>query len=129
MEKIIIEGSPKTPSVNFDSEKGLIEIKGRSIPENSIEFYQPLVDWIENYVNEKVERTLVNIQLEYFNTSSSKCILDVFKKLELVHKKQENVLVNWYYEEDDEDMLEAGEDYQSIINIPFNMIEIKEDEE
>lgn len=129
MEKISIEGTPKTPTVHFDAEKGLVEIKGRSIPENSIEFYQPLVDWLEKYmeVATNVEQTAVNIQLEYFNTSSSKCILDVFKKLEAIHKKSNNVVINWYYEEDDEDMLEAGEDYQSIINIPFKMIEVEEE--
>jgi hypothetical protein len=66
----------------------------------------------------------VNIKLEYFNTSSSKCILDVFKKLETVGGT--NMTINWYYEEDDEDMLEAGEDYQAIINIPFKMIEVAE---
>ncbi|MBA7541416.1 hypothetical protein ES705_33729 [subsurface metagenome] len=126
MEHISIEGSPKTPTVKFDASEGIIEIKGRSIPENSIEFYKPLVDWLEEYKKNPLPLTKVNIQLEYFNTSSSKCILDVFKKLEAIHKAKHDVEVNWYYEEDDEDMLEAGEDYESIIRIPFKMIEIAE---
>ncbi len=126
MDTISIEGTPKTPTVNFDDNKGLVEIKGRSIPENSIEFYKPLVDWLEFYQSTPKELTQVNIQLEYFNTSSSKCILDVFKKLETIYKSGNEVVINWYYEEDDEDMLEAGEDYQSIIKIPFKMIEIEE---
>ena len=126
MEPISIEGTPKTPTVNFNAEKGLVEIKGRSIPENSIEFYKPLVDWLEQYLSGPKEKTEVNIQLEYFNTSSSKCILDVFKKLEAIYKSGNDVVINWYYEEDDEDMLEAGEDYESIIKIPFKMIEIEE---
>ncbi|MCK4465965.1 MAG: DUF1987 domain-containing protein [Bacteroidales bacterium] len=126
MEPILIEGSPKTPTVKFDANEGIIEIKGRSIPENSIEFYKPLVDWLEEYKKDPLPMTKVNIQLEYFNTSSSKCILDVFKKLETIHKAKHDVEVNWYYEEDDEDMLEAGEDYESIIRIPFKMIEIAE---
>jgi len=124
MEPILIEGTPKTPSVKFDPEKGVIEIKGRSIPENSIEFYKPLVDWLEYYSKNPLKKTLVNVQLEYFNTSSSKCILDVFKKLEAIHKANNDVTINWFYEEDDEDMLEAGEDYESIIRVPFKMIEI-----
>ena len=70
--------------------------------------------------------TVLHIQLEYFNTSSSKCILDLFKKLEVVRTTGNEVVVNWHYEEDDEDMLEAGEDYQAIINIPFKMIQIEE---
>lgn len=128
MDALVIEGSPKTPTVGFDAEKGTLLIKGRSIPENSIEFYKPLVDWIENYANFSKPETQVNIQLEYFNTSSSKCILDVFKKLEGIHKGGKSaVTINWHYEEDDEDMLEAGEDYQAIINIPFKMVEVEED--
>lgn len=124
MEPIFIESTPKTPLVKFIPEKGIIEIKGRSIPENSIEFYKPLVDWLDEYARNPLAKTLVNVQLEYFNTSSSKCILDVFKKLETIHKSNHEVTINWYYEEDDEDMLEAGEDYESIIKVPFKMIEI-----
>ena len=86
MEPISIEGTTKTPTVKFDAGSGKIEIKGRSIPENSIEFYKPLVDWLEEYAKNPMEKTAVNVQLEYFNTSSSKCILDVFKKLEAIHK-------------------------------------------
>ncbi|MCW3786476.1 DUF1987 domain-containing protein [Plebeiibacterium sediminum] len=126
METIVREGTPKTPYVRLDGEKGIIEIKGRSIPENSIEFYKPLIDWLEEYSSDVNNDTAVNVQLEYFNTSSSKCILDIFKKLESIFKKGQKVEVNWYYEEDDEDMFEAGEDYQSIINIPFKMIEMEE---
>ena len=124
MESIFIEGTLKTPTIKFDGKTGIIEIKGRSIPENSIEFYKPLVDWLEEYAKKPFEKTQVNVQLEYFNTSSSKCILDVFKKLEAIHKTKHDVVINWYYEEDDEDMLEAGEDYESIIRVPFKMIEI-----
>ncbi|WP_306644152.1 DUF1987 domain-containing protein [Sanyastnella coralliicola] len=123
MEDIKIEGTPKTPSVDFKAGDGTLEIKGRSIPENSIEFYKPLMDWIEHYAKTPQDKSTVNIQLEYFNTSSSKCILDLFKKLEAINNE---IVINWYYEEDDEDMLEAGEDYDAIINIPFKMIEVEE---
>ena len=126
METIIREGSPKTPYILMDGENGVIEIKGRSIPENSVEFYKPLIDWLENYTALGGKPTNVNVQLEYFNTSSSKCLLDIFKKLELLHRKGTLVDINWYYEEDDEDMFEAGEDYQSIINIPFKMIALED---
>lgn len=122
MDNIKIEGTAKTPTVDF-SAAGKLTIKGRSIPENSIEFYKPLIDWIEHYSRQSQGATEVNVQLEYFNTSSSKCILDLFKKLENVNGE---IVVQWYYEEDDEDMLEAGEDYEAIINIPFKMIEVEE---
>lgn len=128
METLTIDGTPKTPTVEMDIDSGVIEIKGRSIPENSIDFYRPIVEWLDQYSDSPLSETKVNIQLEYFNTSSSKCILDVFKKLEQVFKKNgdKGVVINWFYEEDDEDMLEAGEDYQSILKIPFKMIEIED---
>lgn len=126
MEPIIIEGTTKTPTIRFDSKEGIFEIKGRSIPENSVEFYKPLNEWLDLYMQGPLDKTVVNIRLEYFNTSSSKCILDVFKRLESIHRAKHDVEINWYYEEDDEDMLEAGEDYDSIIKVPFKMIEIVE---
>lgn len=126
MENLTIEGTPKTPTIKFNPEEGKLLIQGRSIPENSIEFYKPLVDQLEVYSGEPKGETKVDIVLEYFNTSSSKCILDVFKKLEKINSDGNNVTINWHYEEDDEDMLEAGEDYQAIINIPFKMVEIEE---
>ncbi len=124
MDTIVIEGTPKTPAVNFNASTGIIELKGRSIPENSIDFYKPLIEWIEKYGAAPQQKTVVNVQLEYFNTSSSKCILDVFKRLEAIAANGHDITINWHYEEDDEDMLEAGEDYQSIIKVPFKMVEI-----
>lgn len=127
MADLKLEGSPKTPTIEFDSGTGYLLIRGRSIPENSIEFYKPLIEALESYNSNTQSNTKVDIQLEYFNTSSSKCILDVFKKLEAINSGDSEVVINWYYEEDDEDMLEAGEDYQAIINIPFKMIEVEEE--
>lgn len=123
---LIMESSAKTPSVTFDGQSGKLELRGRSIPENSIEFYKPLNDWIDAYGSAPKTITEVDIKLEYFNTSSSKCILDLFKKLEKLNGDQTEVKINWYFEEDDEDMQEAGEDYQAIIKLPFNMIEVEE---
>jgi hypothetical protein len=126
MENLIIEGSAKTPSVKFDKGSGVLELRGRSIPENSIDFFKPLNDWVEVYGKDPQSATTVDMRLEYFNTSSSKCILDFFKKLEAINGKGTQVQVNWYFEEDDEDMEEAGEDYQAIIALPFKMIEVEE---
>ena len=83
-------------------------------------------DWIDSYGKEPKGETVVDVKLEYFNTSSSKCILDLFKKLEGISGSKTAVTVNWYFEEDDEDMEEAGQDYQAIIGLPFNIIEVEE---
>jgi len=122
MENIKIEGTNKTPSVEFDQEKGELTVRGRSIPENSIDFYKPLIDWIDQYALQPANQTVVHMRLEYFNTSSSKCIFDVFKKLESIKKSGKDISVKWHYEEDDEDMLEAGEDYDAIIDLDFTMV-------
>jgi hypothetical protein len=126
MDNINLEGTPKTPTVNFDANQGTLELRGRSIPENSVEFYKPINAWIEEYAKSPKEITTFDVKLEYFNTSSSKCILDVFKLLEGINGNGTEVKVNWYFEEDDEDMEEAGEDYQAIIPLPFKMIEVEE---
>jgi hypothetical protein len=123
MENILIEGTTKTPSIDFDKDGGVLWIKGRSIPENSIDFYKPLIEWIDAYALQPLNETQVHVQLEYFNTSSSKCILDVFKKLEGIKKAGKEITVKWYYESDDEDMMEAGEDYDAIIDLDFEMVE------
>lgn len=124
MEPISRKGTPKTPSVEFDPDQGLLEIKGRSNPENTIEFYRPLVQWIDEYVQNPVEKTTVNVHLEHFNTSSSKSILEVFRALAPIKEKDKDVVVNWFYEGDDEDIQEAGENYESITGLPFRMVEI-----
>lgn len=123
MKDLNLEGTAKTPTIDFNASGDLL-IKGRSIPENSVEFYKPIIDWLTDYNSSSPAQTNVKIQLEYFNTSSSKCILDVFKKLSVLENTK--LKIAWYYEEDDEDMLEAGEDYQAIIGIEFEMIEVEE---
>lgn len=124
MEAISREGTPKTPSIEFDSVQGLLEIKGRSNPENTLDFYRPLVAWVDEYVQDPAEKTIVNVHLEHFNTSSSKSILEVFKALEPIHKADKDIVVNWFYEGDDEDIMEAGENYESITGLPFRMVAI-----
>lgn len=127
MEKLNLEGSPKTPHVEFDAESGELLLKGRSIPENSIEFYDPIFNWVDNYGASPKDETTVKVLLEYFNTSSSKCILDFFRKLENINKSgKSKVKIQWHFEEDDEDMEEAGEDYQAILDLDIEMIGVEE---
>jgi hypothetical protein len=124
MKKYSIESTAKTPSINLDFGTGVLEVKGRSFPENAIEFYKPLFDALEEYTSSAKSDTRVNFQLEDFDTASAKCILDVFKKLEKIGSDTRVVIIHWYYKEGDEHMLEAGEDYQAIINLHFKIIGI-----
>jgi len=124
MDNLIIEGTGKTPDIRFNA-SGAIEIGGKSIPENSIGFYQPLYNWIDEYVRNAADNTDVKISLEYFNTSSSKCLLDILRKLEALQKSgKSKVNISWYYEADDEDMMEAGQDYDSLVDLPFHIISL-----
>ena len=121
IETLHLEGSAKTPTIDFNQETGVLELRGRSIPENSTEFYKPVFEWLDAYIDAPSANTEFAFKLQYFNTSSSKCILDVLRKLEKLHINGNKVVVNWFYEEDDEDMKEAGENYQRIVSVPIQL--------
>lgn len=121
MEPLVLQPSAHTPSVNLNPTTGVCEFKGRSTPENSVEYYEPIYKWLDAYVQSPNSITVVNLQFEYFNTSSSKCILDVLKKFVKLHNAGKEVKINWYYEDEDEDMKEAGEDYSDILEVPFEI--------
>ena len=122
MESLIIEETSLTPYINFDSESGKLEMKGRSIPENSLEFYQPVYEWLDTYLEGPLDKTVVHVQFDYFNTSSSKCILDILKRIDKLDGMGKDVLIKWYYDENDEDMMEAGEDYSDLLDAPFELL-------
>ncbi len=125
MEAFVAEPTQKTPFISFDPESGVFELKGKSIPENSSGFYNPVFAWLEKYCQDPSSKTHLNIQLDYFGTASSKCILDIFKKLEeMAAAGKGEAVVNWMYNDFDEDILEAGENYRSIVNLPFNLISL-----
>ena len=104
MEAFKIEESNLTPKISLDGDSGQLEFAGKSIPENSLEFYQPVYDWLDAYVKDPREKTVVTVKLDYFNTSSSKCILDILKRIDKIDEQGFDVLIKWYYDEDDEDV-------------------------
>jgi hypothetical protein len=126
MEAYYLEATPKTPKLDFNPAADTFLISGRSIPENSIEFYKPLLDWLDDYVNNPKDSTNFEVKLEYFNTSSSKCLVEIFRKLEKIPQTGKELSVDWYFDENDEDMQESGEDFKEIIKVPFRMIQIKD---
>lgn len=113
-----IEASKTTPFVRVSSDEGKIIIEGRSTPENAIAFYYPIIELIRLRFVYK-PRLTVELSLEYFNTSSSKCLFDLLKMVKKVEGLGARVVVNWYVEEDDDDMREAGEDYADILDLDF----------
>lgn len=122
MKNFYQEASPKTPKLQFDGATGEFEISGRSIPENSIDHFRPLLVWLEEYIKDPAEHTSLIIRLEYFNTSSSKCLVEIFRKLERLKDNGGSTSVVWYYDEEDEDMHESGMDFKEIIRLPIEML-------
>lgn len=122
MEVIKIVGTDDTPSVTFDVANEIFEISGRSLPEDVAAFYEPILEWIDQYSEEATGKTAFDFKLVYFNTASSKMLLDILLKLEEMYESGKDVLVRWHYPDDDEDMEEAGEEYADIVEVPFEQI-------
>ncbi len=126
METIKIKGTDDTPTIVLDPESDVFEISGRSLPEDVASFYDPVLSWLDDYAESANDKTVFNFKLVYFNTASSKALLDILMKLEEMHENGKEVLINWYYPEDDEDMEEAGEEYAEIVDVPFEQISYAE---
>ena len=122
MEPIKIAGTEDTPTVTLDKDKEVLEISGRSLPEDVASFYDPILNWLDEYAQDPLEKTVFNFKLVYFNTASSKLLLDILMKLEEMHEAGKDVTVVWHFPEDDEDMQEAGEEYADIVDVPFQQI-------
>jgi len=103
---------------------GIIKIRGRSIHENVADFFKPVGAWITEYIENPAECTCVDLNLEYFNSASAKVFIQLFQKLTYVKLKNKKLIFNWYYEDGDEDILERGEYFSSILDIPFNFIKL-----
>ena len=120
MESLRIEGSKKSPEIIFEPYSGVMVMNGRSSLENPTKFFAPVLDWAEKYTIEPTKQTTFRMQMEYFNSSSSKVLMKIFRIMESMHKGgKSNFTIEWYYDELDGSMLEAGEDFQSMLKVNF----------
>lgn len=122
MEVLKIAGNRTIPNLHFDANNNVFEIGGRSCPEDVAKFYQPLFDWLDEYRKSPREKTVFDFKLIYFNTASAKILLNLMQKIEALAKDGHEVLIRWHYPDDDEDLEEAGEDYEDLIEVPFEKI-------
>jgi len=122
--KLSIQETSRTPAIVCDAASGLIDIKGRSTPENSTEFYKPFFEWLDEYAKNPHENTLINICLDYFNTGSSHSLLTLFGTMQTIHNKGYNVTVCWYC--DDEDIRDYGLDFQIYYKFNFKVILVED---
>lgn len=123
MTPLIITSTQKTPDVNFDSNSGVFSIKGMSCAEYAMDFYKPVLEWLDQYAKNPKSKTVINIQYKYFNTSSAKCILQFLERIVMLKSNGIEVQVNWFYDKGDEQMLQDGENYSEILELPFNILE------
>lgn len=125
MEKMTgfeLKATKNTPNVLFDPDQGLLEIKGVSSPENSLDFYSRVYSSLDEYGIDGKYPVKAVFRLEYFNTSSAKCLYDIFRRLSKIDSAAKPVVVHWLYDEFDDDMLESGEDYRDLIPLKFEFV-------
>lgn len=122
MEALKIEGTEDSPQITLDLDANILEISGRSLPEDVNTFYEPVLSWIEEYSKSPLPSTIFNFKLTYFNTASSKVILDILTQFEEMIEDGHKVLVRWQFPDEDEDMQEAGEEYADMVDVPFEMV-------
>jgi hypothetical protein len=118
-----ILSTTSTPEIILNPE-GIITIRGRSMKGNINALSGEIEDWIDKYIVNPPDVTYVNFSLEYFNKANSKVIISLLRKIESLQGMKKKYIINWYYEEGDEDILEKGEFFSSELNIPFNFIEV-----
>ncbi|MCS7298113.1 MAG: DUF1987 domain-containing protein [Bacteroidia bacterium] len=128
-EKLIIEPTFTTPEIKFDPQARHFFIGGNSYPENSLKFYGPVLQWVQNWSERHVpipEPIVVEVRLEYFNTSTAKVLLDLFRLFEVLHEKGQALQIRWIYLEEDTEMEDAGLDYQAAVRVPFELVPVNE---
>ena len=122
LDRIEIKAGVDTPHVILDPETLVCEISGKSYPPDVLKFYEPIMDWLDDFRFLNKEQLTISFKLDYYNTASSKILLEIYYKLEEIFKDGTKVLVKWFYPVDDEEMLEVGEEFQRLVNVPFEHI-------
>ena len=127
MKLIKYESHGLKPGITLDIDHQIFEVYGKSCPENVVEFYQPMLDWLDEYKDFALDKTVFEFKLQYYNTASSKVLFIIMQKLEAVYETGKDILIKWYYPSDDEALEEAGEEYDDLIDVPFELIPMDED--
>lgn len=122
MNNLTLEATKVTPKVHFDATTGVLEIAGDSYPEHSLQFYQPVFKWLDDFIQQTAVPITFHFKLSYFNTSSSKCILNILEKLEEAYRDGRQVRLHWHYREDDEDIRESGEEFAEDLSLTFEFV-------
>lgn len=124
MERLYIEQAKATPQIDFDADLKVLKMNGQSYPENAFKFYEPVFEWLDNFFESFEGDDLIKLELTlpYINTSSSKCMMMLLEKFEEASDSGRNIVVNWYYDKDNESELECAEEFKEFVNLEFNLI-------
>jgi len=123
MEALVIEQQNNTIGIVLDKESKKFIFQGRSLPENTVKFFESVMKWLEEYKQDPADETYIDMNFIYFNTSSAKVILEVLHKFDEISKAGNDVKVTWHYMEEDYDIKEAGEEYETMVSLPFEYVE------
>jgi hypothetical protein len=126
MEKYSVSARDISPEIQLDPATGYMHLSGTSIPENSEEVYRPVLNWIKTYAQQPALKSSLEVRLDYFNTSSSKFLMEIFRLLKQIKESGHEVGIRWFYYEDDPDMLEAGQDFMDIVGMDMEMVILEE---
>jgi len=126
MEVLSIKGTSQYPEVLLDKKTGKFDFSGNSLPEDAKGFFEPILDWIDGYIESPRLETSISFQMTYYNTPSSKFFFQILKKFEAIHLKKSAIKVIWKYPEEDIDMRDAGVDLSESIKIQFQLVPYKE---
>jgi hypothetical protein len=121
--EFFLEKTSHTPFIKFDN--GVLVISGRSIPEDSTMVYEPLFEFIENYIKDPLPLTEIDISLEYANSSSNRSLMTVFELFERIFLNGHDVKVTWYFAHSDQEIYELGSDFKSLLKVPFEIKELE----
>jgi hypothetical protein len=121
MTTLEIEAGKSSPSVRFDPEGGILQIGGESYPENSKEFYEPLIEWIDEFLENSDAAVVFRVTLTYMNTSSTKYMMDILDRLEAAYENGHSVSVEWYCDKENDRSLDTVEELQEDFEMPFEV--------
>lgn len=125
MKTLNVVATKSSPDINFNAQKNTLSISGESYPENTAQFYEPIFEWLEAYLSATSEQLITfNMELIYFNSSSSKVLMDIFDMLDEASDDGKNIVLNWIYDEENDAALEYGEEFaEDVEALTFNLIE------
>jgi hypothetical protein len=121
IDSLLLDATEDTPLIDFNTETGVFKISGRALPEDALEFFKPVEEWLKSYVENPLDSTLVEMRVDYFNSASTRYIFNILMTFEDLIDEGKEAKIVWYYKESDDMIQTKGEELSSILEVPFEM--------